>query len=166
MLKEYLIRLRDLYGFRPAASWTDYYIGLIGGMLCPYLSMFMLYMLGVADSDAIIIESIINPTTVEYLLFAIGVTFIAPLTEEILFRGFFWGILDRLKFNSVTAMSITTLLFIYAHGEVVHIAGVMPIAFFLGWLRERSGSIFPTILCHAVNNGVASVWIWITLSSY
>ena len=67
--------------------------------------MFMLYMLGVADSDAIIIESIINPTTVEYLLFAIGVTFIAPLTEEILFRGFFWGILDRLKFNSVTAMS-------------------------------------------------------------
>jgi membrane protease YdiL (CAAX protease family) len=38
----------------------------------------------------------------------------------------------------------------------IHVAAVLPIGLFLGWLRWMSGSIWPSMAGHFVNNSVAT----------
>jgi len=83
---------------------------------------------------------------------------VAPITEEIFFRGFmFAGLRRRLPFVAAAAVSAGLWgLFHYTGagtwGVVVQLA-VFGIA--LSWLYERTGSIWPPIAVHAVNNAIA-----------
>jgi uncharacterized protein len=85
---------------------------------------------------------------------------VAPLTEEIFFRGFmFAGLRRRLPFAAAAVLSAGLWsLFHYTGpgtwGVVVQLA-VFGIA--LSWLYERTGSIWPPIAVHAVNNAIAFV---------
>ncbi len=85
------------------------------------------------------------------LLVAIGVS--APILEEVIFRGFLWSVLER-AFHPVVALIGTSLLFMLYHQDPVHVVGLAPTAFFLGWLRWVSGSIWPSILAHFINNAL------------
>jgi uncharacterized protein len=83
---------------------------------------------------------------------------IAPFTEEIFFRGFlFAGFRRRLPFIVAAALSAGIWgLFHYTGagtwGVVIQLAvfGVI-----LSWLYERTGSIWPPIAVHAINNAIA-----------
>jgi uncharacterized protein len=83
---------------------------------------------------------------------------LAPLTEEIFFRGFmFTGLRRRMPFAAAAAISAGLWgLFHYTGpgtwGVVVQLV-VFGIA--LSWLYERTGSIWPPIAVHAVNNAIA-----------
>ena len=82
----------------------------------------------------------------------------APLSEELFFRGFmFAGLRRRLPFAAAAALSAGLWgLFHYTGpgtwGVVIQLAvfGVV-----LAWLYERTGSIWPTIAVHALNNAIA-----------
>jgi membrane protease YdiL (CAAX protease family) len=50
---------------------------------------------------------------------------------------------------------LTSLLFMAYHQDPIHVLGLTPTAFFLGWLRMMSGSIWIPILAHFVNNALA-----------
>jgi membrane protease YdiL (CAAX protease family) len=83
---------------------------------------------------------------------------VAPVTEELFFRGFmFAGLRRRLPFIAAAAISAGVWgLFHYTGsgtwGVVIQLAvfGVV-----LSWLYERTGSIWPTIGVHALNNAIA-----------
>jgi membrane protease YdiL (CAAX protease family) len=88
-------------------------------------------------------------------LIALGVLVIvaAPISEEIFFRGFFFGSLRRhLPFWG--AMVISGLLFGLVHVPTGPLQAP-PLALFgmaLAWLYERSGSLLPPIAAHAFLN--------------
>ena len=75
---------------------------------------------------------------------------LAPLGEELLFRGVLFGWLRRWGF--VLAAIISAVVFGTAHGINV----VLPAAIVLGLLNayvyEKSGSIWPSVVAHATNN--------------
>lgn len=83
---------------------------------------------------------------------------VAPITEELFFRGFmFAGMRRRLPFAAAAAISAALWgLFHYTGagtwGVVLQLA-VFGIA--LSWLYERTGSIWPPIAIHAFNNALA-----------
>jgi membrane protease YdiL (CAAX protease family)/uncharacterized RDD family membrane protein YckC len=82
----------------------------------------------------------------------------APLSEEIFFRGFiFGGFRRRLSFP--VAAVISAVIFGLFHYTGPGSIGVVPQLAFLGfalaWLYEETGSIYPTIAVHAVNNALA-----------
>jgi uncharacterized protein len=91
---------------------------------------------------------------------AVGVLIvgIAPITEEIFFRGFmFAGLRRKLPFIAAALISAGVWgLFHYTGpgtwGVVLQLAvfGVI-----LAWLYERTGSLWPTIAVHALNNALA-----------
>lgn len=90
----------------------------------------------------------------------IGVTFIvcvcAPLAEELLFRGYFFGALRSNGFW--TAAILTGLAFGLVHVLGSPIAFILPLAVLgaaLCFIRERTGSIFPCMALHCVNNTLA-----------
>jgi len=80
----------------------------------------------------------------------------APVAEEVFFRGFlFGGLRGRMSFWPAAAVS--GLLF-----GLVHLPGgplqVPPLAVFgvlLAWLYERTGSLWPPILMHAIQNAIS-----------
>src|SRR3954462_2594567 len=85
---------------------------------------------------------------------ALVVIVVAPVCEELFFRGFLFTVL-RQRLSFWVAALIDGVLFGFVHGSLV----IVPILAALGvvfcYVYERTGSIFPTIALHALNNTIA-----------
>ena len=80
---------------------------------------------------------------------------VAPLFEEIFFRGFLYRIL-RGRLGLWPALVIGGSLFGAVHvssGGPLAVALIAPLGFLLCLIYERSGSLYPCIALHALNNG-------------
>jgi len=85
------------------------------------------------------------------------VTVIAPLGEELFFRGFFFGSL-RNWHGPVLAAILTGAVFGLIHAGSAPIGYLVPLAIFgagLCMLYELTGSLYPAIALHALNNSIA-----------
>jgi membrane protease YdiL (CAAX protease family) len=82
---------------------------------------------------------------------------VAPIAEELFFRGFFFSALRRWSGPWVAA-ALTGLVFGAAHAVGSPIGFLVPLAFLgfvLSVVRWRTGSLYPGIAMHALNNGLA-----------
>lgn len=98
-----------------------------------------------------------------WFLIIIRACILAPLTEELLFRGLLFGWL-RSRVSAKITIFLTTLLFAGMHYYLI----LMPLAFFFGlasgWLRERTGSSFNFSIAHIANSilFLAAAYILVT----
>ncbi|QDT10626.1 CPBP family intramembrane glutamic endopeptidase [Planctomycetes bacterium K23_9] len=90
------------------------------------------------------------------LALIIGVT--PAVCEELLFRGYVQTRLIR-SFNPVIGVTIASVMFAAFHMDFVHSVAVLPLGFFLGFVVARSGSLFPAMLAHFVNNAISVVGV-------
>lgn len=90
----------------------------------------------------------------EHLLAFICLVIIAPVCEEIVFRGWLYGKL-RVRLTAVPAMLIVSLLFGIMHGQWN--VGVTVFAMSLGMcaMRELTGTIWSGVILHMIKNGIA-----------
>ena len=84
---------------------------------------------------------------------------LAPLAEEIVFRG---AILRTLlgimsKKNHWVAIMISAAIFGAVHGNQAQFVNALLMGLILGWMYYRTGSLVPGILLHWVNNTMAYV---------
>lgn len=87
-------------------------------------------------------------------LLALGICVAAPIGEEIAFRHYLWHHLER-RLPGAAVWIATSLLFAAYHLDPVQAPALVPTALVFGWLRYVSGSVWPCILCHFVNNAFA-----------
>ncbi len=80
---------------------------------------------------------------------------LAPVCEEIAFRGYLQSAL-RLRLRDGTALAVGAVLFATMHLNPVSLPGLLLLGFLFGWLALRTGSVWPGVAAHAVNNAVAS----------
>ena len=78
----------------------------------------------------------------------------APLGEELFFRGFALPSLSR-NLGVALAAVISAALFSALHLDRIGALGLWEIGLLLAFLRIWSGSLWPAILAHAVNNAIA-----------
>jgi len=97
----------------------------------------------------------------EYALAFITLIVVAPVAEEILFRGFLYGKL-RSRMPVWVAIAITSALFGFIHGQWNVGIDVFALSVVLCSLREITGSIWAGILLHMLKNSVAFFIIFIT----
>ena len=90
------------------------------------------------------------------LAFMIGVT--PAFCEELLFRGYIQQRLARVLPPGI-GIFIASFLFAAFHIDFVHVLAVFPLGLFLGWVTWRSGSLFPAMVGHFVNNFVSVIGI-------
>jgi len=99
------------------------------------------------------------------ILFLLGVTVVAPVCEELLFRGFLFRVLADSRLGVAGAIALTALVWAALHTDKSW-AG-MAATFFTGlawgWLRWRTQSTLATIAVHGLNNLVAAVGITATV---
>jgi hypothetical protein len=81
----------------------------------------------------------------------VAVVLVAPIAEEWVFRGALWTFIEA-SFGRAGALLITSLLFALYHLDPLHVLSIIPTALFLAALRGLSGSVWPGVLAHAINN--------------
>ena len=86
---------------------------------------------------------------------------IAPVIEELLFRGLLFGSL-RTKLPVWLAAVIAAAVFGLLHAQASVMIYTFMFGLLLAWLYHRSRSLWPGILLHLLNNGVA---FWVLLHS-
>lgn len=107
-----------------------------------------------------------NETVLLLALSALLTTVVAPICEEMLFRGYIFAALSKWR-GWLPAAAITGVLFGAVHVGSAPAVDLVPLAalgFFLCTLYRRTGSLYPCIATHSLNNSFAFVslegWRW------
>lgn len=140
-------------GWSVYAKWGLIFIGVL------LLSEAVIYLLG-KDSVPDVMVEIYRSANPKWLLwFAIIV--MAPIFEEILFRGFLFKGLANSFLGVVGAIIITAAIWglIHVQYEAFFIALIFVWGLFFGWVRHKTGSVYVTIFLHAVANFVATLQV-------
>ena len=82
---------------------------------------------------------------------------LAPLAEELVFRGAILRALLRWKSNPWIGIVISALLFALIHMNPAQMPHAFLIGILLGWMYYRTDSIIPGVIYHWINNTVAYV---------
>ena len=91
-----------------------------------------------------------SPEGFEYLLYFAYTVILAPVAEEMAFRGAALSALSH-RGENISAL-ISALLFAAYHMNLSQVPYTLVLGFFLAMLARRSGSIIPCILIHVANN--------------
>lgn len=96
-------------------------------------------------------ESVAVPLQV---LLAIMAAAVAPVVEEMLFRGLFQTTIRSYLQRPWPAIVLTSLLFASIHEDISHWPSLFVLALGLGYAYEKSGSLLRSIFMHAMFNGI------------
>ena len=97
----------------------------------------------------------------EKLLLVFTAVVVAPVTEELVFRGYLHGVLRQIG-GRWCGILVNSLIFAGIHGHIPSLAGLFIFAVALSLIYERTGSLWTNLLMHAGFNSftliVATVW--------
>lgn len=82
--------------------------------------------------------------------------FLAPVIEELLFRGVLWSILQENK-GTVTAVIVTTVYFVFLHLTLNNVFSAILIGICGSMFILFTGSIIPSIVIHLLNNLLVTI---------
>jgi len=84
-----------------------------------------------------------------------SVVVLAPIGEEVLFRGLIQSSIRRLTASPWTAVAITSVFFAVVHVEYIKdVPAIFALSLAMGYNYERCGRLYPSILMHFLFNGV------------
>jgi len=89
------------------------------------------------------------------LFLVFGIVFMAPLSEELLFRGFLQKFLEEHWQDITRAVLVTSLFFALIHLNPFWLIQIYVLGIMLGYLAWKTGSIWAGFILHAINNFVA-----------
>lgn len=157
-------RLTD-FGFRPVApkrAVSAFVLAVISyyGLTSIYGAIFHLQ-----GKDKLPSELGVTQSTAALIAAAIFVCVLAPIAEEMFFRGFMFGALRRLKvrvggrdLGTWIAAILTGIMFGAVHLNSAPVQYLIPLGF-LGFVlcivRWRTRSLYPCIAIHSANNSLA-----------
>ena len=91
------------------------------------------------------------------LLLSTTIVVLAPLGEEILFRGFLQKKLEESWQDITRAVLVTSLFFAFIHMNPIWIIQIYLLGVILGYLAWKTGSILTSLVLHSLNNGAALI---------
>jgi membrane protease YdiL (CAAX protease family) len=150
---------RDECGLRGIFTWTDIGLGVGGfvvamiaillvtavvAIICPWIDM--------EQAQDVGFENLAGFK--DMMLAFVTLVVVAPLCEEIIFRGWLYGKL-RARTWAMPAIILTSIMFGVAHGQwnVGITVGVMSVIMCL--IREMTGTIWGGMIIHMLKNGLA-----------
>ena len=107
------------------------------------------------------IDMVTESTVVSLQVIVItGAVVIAPVLEELLFRGFFQTTLRSYSERPWLSIFVTSLIFASVHENVTHWPALFVLAVGMGYAYEKSGSLWRPIFIHALFNGLTLLAAW------
>ena len=147
---------RELFALRRPPSWPRAIgyaalalvsIWIVAAALSPFLD---------ATDEQGLVPDRWEPRRVgAFAAFFVVVSVVAPAVEELTYRGLGFTLLST--YGRWTAIVITGLLFGAAHGLLIALPVLAFFGLAVGWVRARTGSVYPGMILHGTFNGIALV---------
>ena len=105
------------------------------------------------------LSSTLQPETVTgFVLLFMAIVIIAPIGEELLFRGFLQKFLEKHWQDVTRAILVTSLFFAIIHMNSYWLIQIYILGIFLGYLSWKTNSVIPSLILHSINNGTAMLF--------
>lgn len=88
---------------------------------------------------------------------AFTISVLAPILEEVMFRGAMQGYMTRKLGNPWQAIVVAALVFGVFHLNPVQIVYATLLGLVFGWMYYRTGSLMSVIVGHVLNNSIATL---------
>jgi membrane protease YdiL (CAAX protease family) len=156
---------RDAFGYRRISLRTGAGAVVLAAIAYYVLSLGYGAIVQVHGTDRLPSNLGVKTSTVAAVAVSVFVCAAAPMAEEFFFRGFLFGVLRRMRVEVAgrelgpwVAAVIVGLLFGLAHFDSAQPQFLVPLGF-LGFvlclLRWKTGSLYPCMALHSINNCIA-----------
>ena len=166
------ISLRETLGIHGLPTWTDIGLSIVGLIVSVILATFFATLFSLFPwFDASAAQDVGYNTYmfgVDRLIAFSSLVIIAPIAEELIFRGWFYG---RMRDMTSKAMGyvvsmllssfIVSLIFGIMHLQWNVGVNVFAMSLVLCGLREITGTVYAGILMHMLKNGVAFYFLYV-----
>jgi membrane protease YdiL (CAAX protease family) len=129
-------------------------VGLLGIALQVPASIIVLWLARLVVGHSVEVNQLSfkgEPTSVQWVLVAFGAVVLAPIAEELLFRGFFFQAVRKWA-GPVAAAALSATVFALAHISPLLFLPIGVLGFLLARLFDRRGSILASMVGHATFN--------------
>jgi len=108
--------------------------------------------------------ALITPRSIAHgVAIVLIVSFLGPCIEEFFFRGALFGALRR-GHSALVTLIVVSLCFVAAHLDLRLLLPLLPAAWLMAEVRERSQSIWPGLALHAAFNSVTLLGVFCGLT--
>lgn len=157
LLLVYVTRIptRELINFRPfhaSVTVPSMFIAL-GASVIGYVSSIMLStFLGFFHLQPVMSDLSFPEEPLATFFFLLNLTVIAPIVEEIVFRGVIMNLLRR--FGDCFALLLSSLLFAAVHMNLVQMPNAFIMGLVIGYFSLCTGSLWTGVCIHMLNNAL------------
>ena len=159
-----VVNTREALGLKGFLSWIDiglspvaYLVATLLGVGLSYLfTIFPWFNLEEAQGKFFAFPVGAGEKIAAFLMLVV----IAPIVEEVIFRGWLYGKL-RARMGMVASILVTSVLFGVVHGQWSTGVNVFALSVVLCGLREITGTIYAGILTHIIKNAVAFYLLYV-----
>lgn len=149
-------------------SWRGVRLGLLfgfGGLFVTLPAAILYVSIAGPDADSAVGEIFggVRASWLWAVVVFLIVTFVAPLCEEIVYRGLLWEAVEW-RWGRWVALVVTTVVFALAHLEVTRIPLLLVAAIPIGLARLYSGGLLASIVAHQVTNLLPGIVIMLGLA--
>lgn len=151
--------MRDYLGL-VLPRWRDAMIGLAGLVLLFIVFSLVKYLAGISLSPKFVVDLYHDAYALGYLpAMVMALVVLAPVTEELLVRGFLLRGWAASRLGPTGAILLTSAIWTAAHTQydALILIWIFSIGLLFGWIRQRSGSTLVTIVLHAIQNTAALI---------
>lgn len=158
---------RDL-GLRPLALDYTLRMGLaagLGGLVVIDAVGTLLSQYGLRPNQMDQFTFVLSEGPLAFVVLLIAAAVVAPFVEELFFRGFLFGVYRR-KQPVWLAYLVSSVLFTILHLEPTRMnlsqmaglsTGIFLLAMLLTWVYQHTGSLYPGMIAHAINNATGLI---------
>lgn len=146
--------LREAFALRTPSSWSEsarVALIVLGASWLTSLALELVVGHGVREQA---VPQYSDPTRLAaFVANFVVIAMYVPIVEESLCRGLGYGLLAA--WGAPAAIVGSSVAFALAHGAVLDLPWVLVTGLGLGYLRARTGSLYPCVALHATVNGIA-----------
>ncbi|MDC3118537.1 CPBP family intramembrane metalloprotease [Prochlorococcus sp. AH-716-K03] len=149
---------KDYFEFNFLPIKDSFFLGFKGFlMIIPFVLIVSLIMNLLVDNQNgsnPLLEIVLNSNNyVSFILLFLTTTFLAPIFEEVIFRGVLLPILSR-EFGIVLGITTSAFIFALAHLSISEMIPLFTLGIGLGTTRLISGRLSSSVIMHSLWNGM------------